>query len=52
MRKCFPQLLNTAEGSRRMSELIPTWNLDARKPEMAERFLEIRQQVDQTLQLG
>lgn len=52
VKKCFPHLLDSPEGSRRMSELIPTWNLDVRKPEMAERFHEIRRQVDQTLQLG
>jgi len=52
VKKCFPHLLATPEGQARMSEMIPTWNLDASLPENAGRFKEIQQRTDSLLQLA
>lgn len=52
VKKCFPHLLATPERRARMSEMIPTWDLDIKRPDNAARFREISRKVDQTLQLS
>ncbi|TAE76298.1 MAG: malate dehydrogenase (quinone) [Verrucomicrobia bacterium] len=49
---CFPDLLATPEGQARMSEMIPTWNEDIKRPEAAARFHEVSQRADRILGLA
>ncbi|MBV9659397.1 MAG: malate dehydrogenase (quinone) [Verrucomicrobia bacterium] len=51
VKKCFPHLLATSEGKARMSEMIPTWDLDIKRPENAARFREVNRGADEILQL-
>ncbi len=49
---CFPHLLATPEGKARMKEMIPTWDIDMKRPENAEVFLRIQRMVDMNLNLA
>ncbi|MFT3992319.1 MAG: malate dehydrogenase (quinone) [Luteolibacter sp.] len=52
VKKCFGHLLNTPEGSARMKEMIPTWDVDIKKPENAGFYREHSQKALLTLQLA
>lgn len=52
VKKCFPQLLDSPEGKARMREMIPTWDVDIKKPENANLFGEVARRTDQILQLS
>ena len=52
IKKCFPQLLATAEGHARMKEMIPTYDEDIKLPANADRFREVRQRANEILGLG
>ncbi|MFC7335665.1 malate dehydrogenase (quinone) [Haloferula chungangensis] len=52
LKKCFPQLLETPEGAARMKEMIPTYDIDIRKPENAGYFREVSAKATTNLQLG
>jgi malate dehydrogenase (quinone) len=49
---CFPKLLETPEGRARMSEMIPTWDEDIKRPEAATRFHEVSRRADRILGLA
>lgn len=49
---CFPQLLASPEGAARMKEMIPTWNVDIKKPENADFYRAHARQATASLQLG
>ncbi len=51
IQKCFPQLLASAEGKARMKEMIPTYDVDIKRPENAAFFREAAQKAQQNLQL-
>ena len=51
IKMCFPDLLASEEGKARMKEMIPTWDEDIKRPEMADRFKEVSQRADQLLGL-
>jgi malate dehydrogenase (quinone) len=48
---CFPQLLATEAGKRRMKAMIPTYDEDIKLPQNAARFEEVRSKVNQILGL-
>ena len=48
---CFPQLLTTPEGFSRMKTMIPSFNEDLRKPELAALYAEASLAVEKILQL-
>ncbi len=52
VKKCFPQLLESAAGRARMKEMIPSYDEDLKLPANAARFETIHQQAWKTLQLG
>ncbi len=52
IKKCFPQLLESAEGQARMRELIPTWDVDIKKPENAAFYHEAAAKATERLQLN
>ncbi len=52
VKKCFPQLLETAEGQERMKHLIPTWDVDIKLPENADYYREVAATATERLQLG
>ncbi len=49
---CFPQLLASPEGAARMKEMIPTWDVDIKKPENAEFYRTHARQASEALQLA
>lgn len=49
---CFPQLLASPEGAARMKEMIPTWDVDIKKPENADFYRQHARQATNALQLG
>ena len=49
---CFPHLLTTPESKARMTEMIPSWDVDIKRPENSEVFLNIQRTTDATLMLG
>lgn len=51
IRLCFPRLLESAEGSARIKEMIPTFDIDIKRPEHADVFRETHRRAMQTLQL-
>lgn len=51
VKKCFPALLREPASLARLSAMMPTWDLDAARPEHAARFREISERVDATLGL-
>ncbi len=52
VKQCFPQLLATPPGKARMSEMIPTWDIDLKLPANREKYREVGRHVDAVLQLG
>jgi len=52
LKKCFPELLETAEGAARMKEMIPTYDIDIRKPENADYYRECAAKATKALELG
>lgn len=52
VRNCFPQLLATDEGRARMKAMIPTYDLDLKKPEHAGFFHQVHAQARKNLQLN
>ncbi len=51
VKNCFPQLLATPEGSARMKEMIPIYDEDIKRPEMAERYQEVSDRASEILGL-
>jgi len=51
IKNCFPELLKTPEGHSRMKEMIPTYDEDIKRPELAERFKAVSQKTDEILEL-
>jgi malate dehydrogenase (quinone) len=51
IQKCFPELLASPEGKARMKEMIPTYDVDIKRPENAAFFREVAQKAQQNLQL-
>ncbi|MET0261734.1 MAG: malate dehydrogenase (quinone) [Rariglobus sp.] len=51
IQKCFPQLLGTEEGTARMKAMIPTYDVDIKKPENAAYFREQSNKASAALQL-
>jgi malate dehydrogenase (quinone) len=51
IQKCFPQLLASPEGKARMKEMIPTYDVDIKRPENAAFFREAAKKAQQNLQL-
>ena len=49
--KCFPQLLETAEGADRMKAMIPTYDVDIRIPENADYFRQVSAKATEHLEL-
>ena len=52
VKKCFGHLLETPEGKARMKAMIPGYDEDFKRPENAARFQQLREKVDQLLQLS
>ncbi|MGJ8633386.1 MAG: malate dehydrogenase (quinone) [Luteolibacter sp.] len=52
IRKCFPELLGSPEGSARMKEMIPTYDVDIKKPENAGYYREVAATATERLQLS
>lgn len=52
IRRCFPQLLESSDGVARMKEMIPTFDVDIKRPEHAGFFRETHRRAMQTLQLS
>ena len=52
VRTCFPQLITSDEGRARMKEMIPTYDLDLKKPENEAFFHEVHQRAFARLQLS
>lgn len=52
VKKCFSTLLSSAEGSARMKEMIPTWDVDVKKPENAGYFRQVTEKTDALLGLA
>ncbi len=50
--KCFPEILESADGRARMSEILPTWNVDTRQPEHADTFERVQKRTNEILGLG
>ena len=48
---CFPHLLATPEGKARMKEMIPSWDMDIKRPENAAFFQQLQQMADANLRL-
>jgi malate dehydrogenase (quinone) len=51
VKSCFPHLITTSEGQRRMREMIPTFDEDIKLPENAARFREVNGKAEENLQL-
>ncbi|MEP4077385.1 malate dehydrogenase (quinone) [Haloferula sp.] len=51
LKKCFPELLETAEGAARMKAMIPTYDVDIRLPENADYFREVSAKATERLGL-
>ena len=52
VKKCFPQLLETAAGKERMDTMIPGWDKDLKLPENAAFFRTNHQRANGILQLN
>ncbi|MEO6054556.1 MAG: malate:quinone oxidoreductase, partial [Chthoniobacterales bacterium] len=48
---CFPQLLQSAEGSARLKAMIPTYGENIQQAEYAERFKELHRKANESLGL-
>ena len=51
IKNCFPHLLETPEGSARMKEMIPTWDVDIKQPENEAFYREHSIRANKILQL-
>ncbi len=51
LRKCFSDMLETAEMSERLSSIIPAWNLDMTAPEKAEQQAQLHADALKLLQV-
>lgn len=51
LKKCFPNLLETAEGQARMKAMIPTHDVDIKLPENAAFWREVSAKATDALQL-
>ena len=49
---CFPDLVASPEGSARLKEMIPTWNVDIKKPENADFYRTHAARATAALQLA
>jgi len=49
---CFPALVASPEGSARLKEMIPTWDVDIKKPENADFYRAHARRASEALQLG
>lgn len=52
IQKCFPHLLATPEGAARMKAMIPTYDIDIKKPSNADYFRTQSQRASELLQLA
>ncbi|MBW8781307.1 MAG: malate dehydrogenase (quinone) [Verrucomicrobia bacterium] len=52
IQKCFPQLLASDEGRARMKAMIPTYDVDIKKPENADFFRAQSRRASELLQLA
>ncbi len=52
IQKCFPRLLSTEEGKARMKAMIPTYDVDIKKPENADLFRAQSRRASELLQLA
>ncbi len=52
IQKCFPHLLATPEGAARMKAMIPTYDVDIKKPEHAAFYRAQAQRASELLQLA
>ncbi len=52
IQKCLPHLLDSAEGKVRMKAMIPTYDVDIKKPENAAFFREQSRRASELLQLA
>lgn len=48
---CFPALVASPEGSARLKEMIPTWDVDIKKPENADFYRAHARRASEALQL-
>jgi malate dehydrogenase (quinone) len=51
IKTCFPDLLKSPECHARMKEMIPTYDVDLKLPQNAERFREVSRGAEELLQL-
>ncbi len=51
VKKCFPQLLESAAGKARMREMIPTWDTDLKKPRNENLYHEVSRRTNRILGL-
>jgi malate dehydrogenase (quinone) len=51
MERCFPELLSEPVSSRRMKEMVPTYDVDIKAPENAEWFRQVSRDASRLLQL-
>jgi malate dehydrogenase (quinone) len=49
--RCFPHLLSDPASSRRMKEMVPTYDVDIKAPENAEWFRKVSQEASRLLKL-
>lgn len=49
---CFPELIASPEGQRRLKEMIPTWDVDIKKPEHAAFYQTHAKRASEALQLA
>jgi malate dehydrogenase (quinone) len=49
---CFPALVASPEGSARLKEMIPTWDVDIKKPEHADFYRTNARRATEALQLA
>jgi len=52
VKKCFPDRLATPEGAARMKAMLPTWDVDIKRPENAAFFREHSRRATDLLQLA
>jgi malate dehydrogenase (quinone) len=49
--RCFPELLSNPDSSRRMKEMVPTYDVDIKAPEHKEWFQQVSREASRLLQL-
>jgi malate dehydrogenase (quinone) len=52
VKQCFPALVASPEGSAKLKEMIPTYDVDIKLPENADFFRDVQRKASQRLQLG